>query len=127
MRDKLVCPGELSGTARAEWHRLTQTMIESHLLSQLDRGTLMLWCESFALWSQAVAELKKGAVISDNGQQNAWLAVANKQGDKLMRLAKELGFTPRSRRAFLPIEHANDLALEPRPTPSWDGKNWNIG
>ena len=125
MTDKLLaCPSELAGVARQEWFRIVRRLTELHLISVFDLPLLRLHCETYALWAEAVAELKKGAVISESGQQSPWLSVANRQGDKLMRLAKELGFSPKARLGMMSYEAANSLCLQPRPAPTWDGKKF---
>src|SRR4051794_6390261 len=97
---KLPCPADLPPAGRDEWHRVVGELCALGIIGRFDRAALQAYCYHFALWSEAAAELKSGAVVttpSGHQAQSIWVSILNKQALILLRLARELGFTPASR------------------------------
>src|SRR4051794_13741550 len=122
----LPCPPNLPPAAKTEWLRVSQELAELGILSRFDRSVLMMYCCSFASWSEAVAEIEKsGAIVTlPNGykQANPYLAVLSKQSAILLRACRELGFTPSSRAGCLRYDKSNRMLLKPDSNPPiWDG------
>jgi len=95
------CPAELSETARAEWDRIVGELMHLNMLTSLDRATLAAYCESYALWTEAITQVRKfGTIVkSPSGYpiQSPYVAIANRQAEIMLRIASEFGLTPASR------------------------------
>ncbi len=95
------CPPHLSEEARAEWHRLAQSLYDMGVLTTVDRGALAAYCQSWARWVEAEEKLRETPALiktpSGYVQQNPWLSVSNKQLELMGRYMAELGLTPASR------------------------------
>ncbi len=111
-----TCPAELSQTAKDEWHRVVAELVQRGVVSNLDRAALAAYCQSYALWSDAIQAIQKyGPLVkSPNGypQVSPYLAIANKQAEIMIRIASEFGFTPASR--------ARIATGEPVPLPLFE-------
>ena len=118
----LECPPELGPAAQQEWDRLTRELIPLGILSSFDRGTLAVYCNSYAAFLEAVSMIQKhGEVIkSPNGHpmQSPYVSLANKHENTMIRLALEFGFTPASRARNFSYEKRNSMLLE-QVEPSW--------
>lgn len=92
------CPADLSEEARAVWARIAPELNRLGLLNVLTGETLAGYCDAYARWVQATAEIAKtGEVVkapSGYPVQNPWRAVANKAHEQWVKLAAEFGMTP---------------------------------
>ena len=52
-------PPDLSGEAAVEWDRIAPRLLKLNLLSELDRAALSVYCQSWADWLDACANLRK--------------------------------------------------------------------
>jgi len=108
-------PRELGYEARKEWRRVAPILTDLKLLTPADLGILEAYCETFGLWRETGARLRKlragsttPAVSSD---EKALHAIATRARGDMMKLAGELGLTPTSRgrvnvdHSALPSEH----------------------
>lgn len=108
------CPPELSPVARKEWHRLAVDLCKLRLITSLDRGALAIYCTAYELWIEAVEAIRKHGTLvkSPSGypMQSPYIAIQNRQGEIMMRIASEFGFTPASRsRIKAPQKHQPSL------------------
>lgn len=93
-----TCPADLSEGARAVWARVAPELERLGLLNVLTGETLAGYCDAYARWVQATAEIAKtGEVVkapSGYPVQNPWRAIANKAHEQWTKLAAEFGMTP---------------------------------
>ena len=95
-----LCPESLSKAAKEEWKRLIKTLGRVGLTTKCDRSALILYCEAWAIWSDAVANIQAhGSVISDNGipKLSPYIRVADIHFKQMLPMIKEFGMTPASR------------------------------
>lgn len=71
------------------------------VVTVVDRAALAAYCQAWARWIDAEAQVAKlGTIVKTaNGNliQNPYLAVANRAMEQMTRLAAEFGMTPSSR------------------------------
>lgn len=89
-------PEVLTAAARAEWDRLLAAFGPTGLLTSTDRAVLACYCETWADWLEARAELENPR-HNKARVRDAWRARAERAGKLLIRLAGELGFSPVAR------------------------------
>ena len=93
--------GILDPVGRAEWRRIVPELMALGLYTEVDRAALVIYCNAWARWAKAEAEVRRlGELLeSDKGNlyYNPWLGVANKAAEVCHRMAKEFGFTPSAR------------------------------
>ena len=102
--------------ATREWDRLVGELVTLRLLTNLDRAALAAYCGAYALWAEAMEAIQKfGTMIkSPTGYpvQSPYLAIANRQGEIMMRIASEFGFTPASRSRIATPSEAEPSLLD---------------
>lgn len=106
-------PEWLSVEAKKEWNRLVLVLNKYNLLTDLDRNSLGLYCQTFADYKEALKYCEKGALIkTKNGNiiQNPAVSLKNRVLQILQRLGAEFGLSP-SARAGMSIPKAKS-----RPT-----------
>lgn len=95
------CPSHLQGEARAEWKRVAKALHQSGLLTQVDRAALAIYCQAWARWIKAEAQVARhGEVVKSaagNVMQNPYLSIANRAMKQVQSMARELGMTPSAR------------------------------
>lgn len=95
------CPDHLSDEARAEWHRLVDTLVSMGVITIVDRAVLAAYCQAYGRWVEAEEKLKEAPLLfktpSGYVQQSPWLNIANKQMELMGRYMAEIGLTPASR------------------------------
>lgn len=95
------CPSHLTGEAKAEWRRVARVLHESGLLTQVDRAALAIYCQAWARWVKAEAQVARhGEVVKSaagNVMQNPYLSIANRAMKQMQSMARELGMTPSAR------------------------------
>jgi P27 family predicted phage terminase small subunit len=95
------CPEHLSEEARAEWHRLVDTLVSMGVITIVDRAVLAAYCQAYGRWVEAEQKLKETPLLfktpSGYVQQSPWLNIANKQMELMGRYMAEIGLTPASR------------------------------
>jgi P27 family predicted phage terminase small subunit len=73
----------------------------AHVLTDLDVDALALYCEAYARWAWANAQIKKHGVLvkTPNGfpTQSPLLQIANKAFEQMRVMLTEFGMTPSSR------------------------------
>ena len=120
-------PDFLNEHAKVEWERVVGTLYRAGLMTELDRGVLAAYCQSYGRWVQAeralaqMAEAQSDAgqvltIVTHNGtaMQNPLIGIANKAKADMVRFALEFGMTPsaRSRVTASPLEEVDDLTSE---------------
>ncbi len=110
------CPEHLGDEARAEWHRLVDTLVGMGVITIVDRAVLAAYCQAYGRWVEAEEKLKETPVLfktpSGYVQQSPWLTVANRQMELMGRYMAEIGLTPASRSriaAFADVSPAQDM------------------
>lgn len=95
------CPEHLSDEARAEWHRLVETLVGMGVITIVDRAVLAAYCQAYGRWVEAEEKLKETPLLiktpSGYVQQSPWLTVANRQMELMGRYMAEIGLPPASR------------------------------
>lgn len=95
------CPEHLGDEARAEWHRLVETLTRMRVITTIDRAVLAAYCQAYGRWVEAEEKLKETPLLirtpSGYVQQSPWLTVANRQMELMGRYMAEIGLTPASR------------------------------
>ena len=113
----LECPEALPPLAQEEWRRITGELTALGLLSKFDRGPLSVYCQAFAMWSEAVKALQETGVTiaSPNGYpvQSPHVSIINKQAEIMLRIAAEFGFSPGARARHMPPSKRNAMLMEP--------------
>lgn len=102
--DAFAPPKGLTAAERAEWNYAVE-FAPIGALSGSDRGTLRLWCVASVIhWRASRALFAKGEklIVSSSGgdRPNPLITVINTMSKDMLRLAKELGFTPASRHSL---------------------------
>jgi P27 family predicted phage terminase small subunit len=96
-----ACPAHLQGEARKEWKRMGKRLLECGLMTELDGAALALYCQSWARWVEAEANLVKYGTVMKSPSgfpiQSPYLAIANKAMGQMTRLLVEFGMSPSSR------------------------------
>ena len=94
-------PAGLSGEAQAEWQRIVPELEAMGLLTTVDRGVLMRYCQAWADWLTANEKLAASGMLI-RGRRDAlvrnplWL-LRNDAEAVLSDLGKQLGLTPAAR------------------------------
>lgn len=115
-------PAFLCDDAKVEWGRVIDKLFAAGLMTELDRGVLAAYCQSYGVWAQAeralarMAEadpLNSGLIVTTtngNAVQNPLLGTANKAKSDMVRYALEFGMSPsaRSRVNAKPDDHEKD-------------------
>ena len=95
------CPDHLSMEAKAEWHRIAESLNQTGLLTQVDRANIAAYCQCYGRWVEAEQRLAETPPIlrmpSGYIQQSPWLTISNKQLELMVKYMAELGLTPASR------------------------------
>ena len=95
------CPPELAPAARKEWRRISRHLFDLGLLTAIDRAALAIYCQGWAQWLDAQAQLDKyGSVVkAPTGYpiMSPYLAIANQAQAQMRASLIEFGMTPASR------------------------------
>ncbi|MCP4589577.1 MAG: phage terminase small subunit P27 family [bacterium] len=117
-----TCPTWLGREAKAEWRRVMPELTRLGMVCGLDRGVLVTYCQTWALWREAVAVIAKEGITNQTNdglrKRHPACAIASDASKTLLRLAGELGLTPLSRQR---------LDLVPEPAAENDFERWKRG
>lgn len=95
------CPAHLNPSGKAEWKRLARELQAIGILTQIDRGVLAGYCQSWGRWVEAERKLKESPALirtpAGYVQLSPWLTIANRERELMLRFMAELGLTPSSR------------------------------
>lgn len=103
--DRLSCPKDMSEEAQKEWRRLMKLYkkMDARILCDLDKSSLRMYCESYALFLQSQKQLneiinKYRTIVSAdkkaNGIIQSLLKTINKQSEICVKLSDQLCLTP---------------------------------
>lgn len=94
-------PAVLSVEAKKHWRIVVKQLHASKLMTRLDIDALVIYCESYARWVDAVDQLREEGLIIKSPQgysvQNPLLSISNKAFDQMRAMLVEFGMTPSSR------------------------------
>ena len=95
-------PEGLSDEAQKQWSRVAPMLEQAGILTEIDADALELYCEAYARWRHANAQIAKFGVVvkSPNANfpiQSPYLAISNKAFEQMRQIIAEFGMTPSSR------------------------------
>jgi P27 family predicted phage terminase small subunit len=104
-------PAWLTEAAKEEWEHILPILSEMRVLTKADRAPLAGYCQQFARWAQAEAEIdadgqvirvpivskKTGEVVGHEIKANPAVAIADTASRSMRNFAIDLGLTPASR------------------------------
>lgn len=94
-------PDELSEEGKKYWPKIRATLVAAGIATNLDRQALIMLCETWATYLEAVEGLRSDGlmIVGTAGRpvKSQYLAVINQQSAILNRLMVEFGMTPTSR------------------------------
>jgi P27 family predicted phage terminase small subunit len=94
-------PEHLTPAALAEWKRIAPELHELGLLTELDRAALAAYCQTYARWTEAEADVAKvGRLVRTNAGEavaNPNLAIADRALKQMHQFVAEFGMSPSSR------------------------------
>lgn len=94
-------PAGLSDEAQAEWQRIVPELEAMGLLTTVDRGVLMRYCQAWADWVTANEKLAASGMLirgrRDTLVRNPLWLLRNDAEAVLSDLGKQLGLTPAAR------------------------------
>ena len=92
---------DLSDLAKEQWEHIAQHLLNSGLLTVIDKPALVLYCEACARWMDANDKIRKTGIVvktpSGFPVQSPYLPIANKAFDQMKSILVEFGMTPSSR------------------------------
>lgn len=95
------CPEHLDDEAKAEWRRVARRLRDAGILVHVDHAVLAVYCQAWSRWVKAEGKIAKlGETVElENGyvQQTAWMGIANRAVQTMLKAAAELGMTPSAR------------------------------
>lgn len=106
------CPAWLEGEALAEWKIITAQLEKMGLLFKVDKALLVAYCEAWAEFVEAVAEIKKSGRVVNNCFQSPWVGVKNKAVERMNRIAGQFGLSPSARTRIEIIEREKEDPFE---------------
>lgn len=95
------CPTWLHREAKREWRRIVKHLVKLGLVTELDRAALAAYCQAYADWwkmEKRVEEVGEVQVTkSGYAAQRPEVSMRDKAWERMLKAAKEFGFTPSSR------------------------------
>lgn len=95
------CPDWLEEEAQAEWNRLSETLFEMGILTDLDVAPFAAYCQAYARWREAEEFISKhGSIVKTKTgywQQVPQVSIAHSNQKIMMQAAAEFGLTPSAR------------------------------
>ena len=109
-------PTYLDKEAKAEWNRVIDTLDSSGIITKVDRGVIVTYCESWSTYITAYkGVLKKGHIlVGENGsvKKNPQAGFLTDCRAAFIKCAQELGLTPSARSKVQRIEKEKEDGLE---------------
>ena len=95
-------PSHLSKDAKTEWKRMSKTLYNLGLLTEIDRAALAAYCQAYGRWVESEKNVQKYGTVMispDKGWpvQSPYLSIANKALEQMHKYLVEFGMTPSSR------------------------------
>jgi P27 family predicted phage terminase small subunit len=118
--DKVKSPDWLDETARKEWDRVVDELIELGLMTNVDVSALGIYCDTYSKYVQATEALNSGELVVEHTNKSGatnlvpspFINIQNKYADIIKKFLAEFGLTP-SARAKLALPKKE----EREPTP----------
>jgi len=94
-------PRGLSKEAARHWKSLAEQLIESGILTEIDKPALMMLCEAWARWinTQEILRTQPLVIKTSKGYpiQNPYISIGNKAFEQVHKMFCEFGMTPAAR------------------------------
>lgn len=94
-------PNHLDPVAKTEWKRISESLYNLQILSDIDRSALAAYCQSYGRWVKAENKVRKDGLVitTSNGNviQSPYVSIANKAMMIMHKFAVEFGMTPSAR------------------------------
>ncbi len=95
-------PEWLSPEAREHWPEVAKHLRDAKILTVMDVTALSLYCEAFARWRAAQAEVAANGMIVYSAKsgfpvQSPYVSIANAAWAQMLKILVEFGMTPSSR------------------------------
>ncbi|WP_195701191.1 phage terminase small subunit P27 family [Companilactobacillus futsaii] len=90
-------PTWLKGTAKSEWNRLVPLLKKDTPISELDRNTLVSYCNTSALIIDCQKEINAHGSFTESGKKSSYLITQQQAQRDLKGFATSLGLTLESR------------------------------
>ncbi len=113
-KQKPRMPGYLSAEAKREWRRIVPQLDRIGMLTQMDRATLVMYCEAWATFKDANDVIQETNIVirNSNGNlvRNPMAIVRDSAFDQIYKLSSLYGFDPstRSRLVVIPDDEEID-------------------
>ena len=95
------CPDWLEEEAQAEWNRLSETLFEMGILTDLDVTPFAAYCQAYARWREAEEFISQhGSIVKTKAgywQQVPQVSIAHTNQKAMLQAAAEFGLTPSAR------------------------------
>ena len=95
------CPDWLEEEAQAEWSRLSGTLFEMGILTDLDVAPFAAYCQAYARWREAEEFISQhGSIVKTKTgywQQVPQVSIAHTNQKAMLQAAAEFGLTPSAR------------------------------
>lgn len=95
------CPDWLEEEAQAEWNRLSETLFEMGILTDLDVVPFAAYCQAYARWREAEEFISQhGSIVKTKTgywQQVPQVSIAHTNQKAMLQAAAEFGLTPSAR------------------------------
>ena len=95
------CPDWLEEEAQAEWDRLSETLFEMGILTDLDVAPFAAYCQAYARWREAEEFISQhGSIVKTKTgywQQVPQVSIAHTNQKAMLQAAAEFGLTPSAR------------------------------
>jgi P27 family predicted phage terminase small subunit len=107
-----VAPEWLSDAAAAHWPVVAKQLEDAGVLTSMDAHALALYCEAFARWRDANANIEKYGLVVP-GQKGSlttspYVLIANAAFEQMRKMLAEFGMTPSSRARVSKAPGADD-------------------
>lgn len=99
-------PEWLNGLAADEWDRVAEILTSQGGIEDIDQTALAAYCQTYAHWRKAVADVNENGLRLDTGKPNPSARQADALLKQLRGLLNELGFTPAARGRLEPAGDA---------------------
>ena len=107
-------PEHLGVSATRQWRKTAPLLAEMKILTQADRDTFAVYCETVAAWLDAKDQVVQSGFLVRDGSRitiNPLVKLSRNLANDLMRIATEFGMTPTARSRLVVSEQPD--AKEP--------------
>ena len=105
----LTPPAHLNAEAVAHWSEVLSSLAIDHELTPSDRDILAIYCDYFARWKKARAEIESAGLLvklkpDESPRPNPFIAIADQCAREMRGLLGEMGLTPAGRRRLRDLQ-----------------------